>query len=176
MVKNMMVAAGALALAACDSARVETSERAEGPQVVADDAVAAGRYLVTVGGCNDCHTPGYAQGGGKTPESEWLKGGRVGYNGPWGTTYAHNLRLTAASMTEDDWVAMLSTRDALPIMPWPSVRAMHDADKRAVYRYIRSLPGDPGTPAPMALPPGQPPSTPYEDLNVKTPAGAPPPT
>ena len=28
--------------------------------VIADDAqIARGKYLVTIGGCNDCHTPGY---------------------------------------------------------------------------------------------------------------------
>ncbi|MEJ2396973.1 MAG: cytochrome C, partial [Gammaproteobacteria bacterium] len=27
-----------------------------------------GRYLVRIGGCNDCHTAGYAESGGKTPE------------------------------------------------------------------------------------------------------------
>ena len=36
------------------------------------------------------------------------------------------------------------TREGRPIMPWASVRAMDDADKRAIYRYIRSLPGEPG--------------------------------
>ena len=175
MIRLMVAGAGVLALTACDGLEVKTSVRGEGAQVVADSAIDAGRYLVVVGGCNDCHTPGYIQSGGKTPEAEWLTGGRTGYNGPWGTTYAHNLRLTTASMTEDAWVEMLSTRKALPIMPWPSVNAMHEADKRAIYRYIRSLPGEPGTPAPTALPPGQTPTTPYEDLNLKMPAGAPAP-
>lgn len=177
--KHTMVPFGllglALALAACDAPMLKTSVRTQGAQVVADDAIEAGRYLVAVGGCNDCHTPGYVQGGGKTPESDRLKGSVTGWQGPWGTTYAHNLRLTTASLTEDEWVEMLSTRDALPIMPWPSVRALHEADKRAIYRYVRSLPGDAGAPAPSALPPGQMPTTPYEDLNLKMP-GAPPPT
>lgn len=172
MIRILVAGAGVLALAACDMAEVKTSVRAEGAQVVADDPIAAGRYLVVVGGCNDCHTPGYIESGGQTPEAEWLKGGRIGYNGPWGTTYAHNLRLTTANMTEDEWVEMLATRQALPIMPWPSVNAMHEADRRAIYRFIRSLPGEPGEPAPTALPPGETPTTPYEDLTTKTP-GAP---
>jgi len=165
----MMAIAGLAVLAACDRAEVKTPVRGEGPQVVADSAVDAGRYLVRVGGCNDCHTPGYIESGGRTAEAEWLKGGRIGYRGPWGTTYAHNLRLTTANMTEDAWVEMLDSRDALPIMPWPSVNAMHETDKRAIYRYIRSLPGDPGAAAPAALPPGQTPTTPYEDLRTITP-------
>ena len=40
----------------------------------AKDAHARGRYLVEIGGCNDCHTPGYAMSGGKVPEKQWLVG------------------------------------------------------------------------------------------------------
>ncbi len=117
--KTTVVALGLLALAGCgqadDGATVPTS-----PRVVAAGEIEAGRYLVRVGGCNDCHTSGYIASGGKTPEAEWLRGNNHGFFGPWGTTYAHNLRLTTANLTEDAWVEMLSTRDALPIMPWPS--------------------------------------------------------
>ena len=48
----------------------------------AGDPVARGRYLVTIGGCNDCHTDGYLQNGGNVPEGDWLKGTAVGYQGP----------------------------------------------------------------------------------------------
>jgi len=34
----------------------------------ADPMLERGKYLVTITGCNDCHTPGYAEGEGKTPE------------------------------------------------------------------------------------------------------------
>jgi mono/diheme cytochrome c family protein len=131
--------------------------------VAAATAIEAGRYLVMTSGCNDCHTPGYAQSGGAVPEAAWLKGSDLGFMGPWGTTYPHNLRRTVASMTEDAWVEMLSTRQESAPMPWPSVRAMAEADKRAVYRYIKSLPLE-GDPAPSALPPGQTPITPYENM------------
>lgn len=160
-----------LALAGCGQADAGATGPTS-PRVVAATDIEAGRYLVRVGGCNDCHTSGYIASGGKTPEAEWLRGNNHGFFGPWGTTYAHNLRLTTANMTEDAWVEMLGTRDALPIMPWPSVKAMHEADKRAIYRYIRSLPGDAGAPAPTALPPGQTPTTPYEDLTTRTPGDA----
>ena len=57
--------------------------------------IARGRYLVKLGSCNDCHTADYAPHDGKVPESQWLLGGgSLGFNGPWGTTYAPNLRLT----------------------------------------------------------------------------------
>lgn len=128
-----------------------------------DEAVAAGRYLVVIGGCNDCHTDGYLPSNGAVPESEWLKGSTVGFTGPWGTTYPANLRLAASRMTEDQWVQMLGTRTSMPPMPWPSVAAMRDDDRRAMYRYIRSL-GEPGDPAPANLPPGQEPTTPWIDF------------
>lgn len=171
--RTLTMALGLLALAGCEQADVRATV-STGPRVVATTDIDAGRYLVKVAGCNDCHTKGYIQSGGKTPETEWLKGNDHGFLGPWGTTYANNLRLTTAALTEDAWVEMLSTRTARPIMPWPSVAAMADADKRAIYRFIRSLPGDPGQAAPEALPRGQiPTATSYEDLNVKVPAGAP---
>lgn len=132
-----------------------SAETAVGPHVVAASDVAAGRYLVMTGGCNDCHTPNYARSGGaQPPEAEWLKGSAEPHVGPWGTSYGKNLRLTVASHTEDQWVDLLNTGRSLPPMPWPSVRSLSDADKRAVYRYIRSLPGDRGQPSPDALPPG----------------------
>jgi len=159
-----LVALGAcvLALGSCRQTEVKAAP-AEGPHVVAASDIEAGRYLILTGGCNDCHTPGYPQSGGKTPESEWLKGSGMGFMGPWGATYPHNLRRTVAGMTEDAWVEMLSTRESLPPMPWPSVRAMAESDKRALYRYIKSLPLE-GDPAPTALPPGQTPTTPYENM------------
>ena len=168
-------ALGVLTLAGCGQVD-EGAAVMSGPRVVATSDIEAGRYLVRIAGCNDCHTPGYIQSGGRMPEAEWLKGNNHGFLGPWGTTYAANLRLTTVALTEDAWVEMLNTRTARPIMPWSSVAALDDADKRAIYRYIRSLPGDPGEPAPDALPPGEvPTTTSYEDLNIRMPGGAPPP-
>lgn len=57
-------------------------------------SVDRGRYLITIAGCNDCHTAGYPESGGKVPEFQWLKGSPIGYQGPWGTTYPANLRLS----------------------------------------------------------------------------------
>lgn len=37
-------------------------------------SVARGRYLVAISGCNDCHTAGYSETGGKVPQSDWLLG------------------------------------------------------------------------------------------------------
>ena len=127
----------------------------------ADDAqIKRGRYLVQIGGCNDCHTAGYAPSGGKVPEAQWLLGDALGWNGPWGTNYATNLRLYLQDLTEEQWVKKAKALNARPPMPWFNVRAMTSADLRAIYRYIRSL-KPVGTPAPAFLPPEKTPPQPY---------------
>jgi len=112
-----------------------------------------GRYLVRIGGCNDCHTPGYAINGGNAPEPQWLVGDRLGMQGPWGTSYPSNLRLLIPAMQEQQWVDYARAMQPRPPMPWFNVRAMSDADLRAVYAFVRSI-GPAGEPAPAALPPG----------------------
>jgi mono/diheme cytochrome c family protein len=123
------------------------------------DAVALGRYLVQTAGCNDCHSPGYSQQAGKTPEATWLTGDALGWRGPWGTTYPTNLRLFMASMSESQWLAHARTMQPRPPMPWFNLRDMSDTDLRAIYRYVRAA-GPAGKPAPAYLPPGQPVSAP----------------
>ena len=121
--------------------------------------VARGRYLITISGCNDCHTPGYPEQGGAVPESEWLTGVPVGWQGPWGTTYASNLRLVMSSMSEAKWVEH-ARRERLPPMPWFNLRKMTDGDLKAVYAYVRSL-GPAGVAMPAYVAPGGKVATPY---------------
>jgi mono/diheme cytochrome c family protein len=102
--------------------------------------IARGRYLVQIGGCNDCHTVGYVAAGGHLSEAQSLKGSPQGYTGPWGTTYAPNLRAALAPLSERDWLA-IARLPRQPPMPWTSLQAMSDADLRAVYRFVRSLDG-----------------------------------
>ena len=119
-----------------------------------------GRYLVTLGGCNDCHTDGYLMSEGKVPESNWLKGSAFGWSGPWGTTYAPNLRLYMRDMTEDQWVKDARTLKRRPPMPWFNVNKMKEEDLRAIYAFVKSL-GEPGDQAPAYLPPGKEPPMPF---------------
>jgi mono/diheme cytochrome c family protein len=120
-----------------------------------------GRYMVLTGHCNNCHTAGYAQKEGNVPEKDWLLGsGPVGWRGPWGTTYASNLRLTVPAMTEDAWVNYMKTFKPRPPMPWWSVKATTEPDLRAMYRYIKSL-GAVGQPAQAYMPPDREPRQPY---------------
>ncbi|MBU1374331.1 MAG: cytochrome C [Alphaproteobacteria bacterium] len=138
------------------------------PHVVAASDIEAGRYLAMIGSCNDCHTPGYPQSGGKTPETDRLVGNPVGYHGPWGTSYASNLRILAQSTTEDGWVELLKTKRLLPPMPTQNIAKMTETDLRNLYRYIHSL-GAAGQAEPENLPPGVTPSGPYENMSVVAP-------
>ena len=119
-----------------------------------------GRYLVMITGCNDCHTPGYLLSEGKVPEKLWLTGDRFGWRGPWGTTYAANLRTFINAMTEDQWVKTARTFKARPPMPWFDVNIMKKKDLKAIYQFMRFL-GPGGEPAPTYLLPDQEPTTPY---------------
>ena len=151
--KRSIVTIAAAAFAAIGAAAVGAAQ----PDQSA--SIERGRYLVHIGGCNDCHTPGYPESGGKLPESEWLVGSPVGFQGPWGTTYPANLRLAIAQMTEAQFLARARS-EMRPPMPWFSLHAMTDADLRAMYRYIGSL-GPKGAPAPSYAAPGQKVDTPY---------------
>jgi mono/diheme cytochrome c family protein len=122
--------------------------------------VERGQYLVQIAACNDCHTSGYVQAGGSIPEQRWLTGDTLGYRGPWGTTYAPNLRLLMQYFSEAQWVQLAQHLQTRPPMPWFVLQHMTDADLGAIYHYVRSL-GPAGEPAPAYLPPEQEPPPPY---------------
>ena len=119
-----------------------------------------GRYLVRVAGCNDCHTPGYPESGGTVPVEKWLIGDKLGWRGPWGTTYATNLRTYMAGVTEQQWVSLARVMRPRPPMPWFALRDMTDEDLRAIYQFVRSLPPS-GPPAPAFVPPDREPPPPF---------------
>jgi mono/diheme cytochrome c family protein len=126
----------------------------------AEISVAKGARIAIIGGCHDCHTAGYAESGGVVDPAAALKGNPVGYQGPWGTTFAANLRIVAANNSEDDFVKYLKTFQARPPMPWFNVHALDEAEVRSLHQYIVSL-GEPGDPAPDYVPPGGVPKTPF---------------
>ena len=119
-----------------------------------------GKYLVEIGSCNDCHTPGYAASGGKVPEKDWLVGDQLGWRGPWGTTYPPNLRLFMQTLSEAQWAKFAKTSELRPPMPSPALHSMTDSDLRALYRYIRHL-GPAGKDAPAYLSPDKEPKPPF---------------
>ncbi len=123
-------------------------------------AIARGRYLVGYGGCNDCHTPGWREGDGTTPAALWMTGSTLGYRGPWGTSYPANVRLEFQEISEGAWLDMVRTRGGHWPMVWHDLRLLDESDRRAIYRFVRSL-GRAGVPAPADLPPSVEPSTPF---------------
>ena len=61
------------------------------PALAADKAVERGRYLISISGCNDCHTPGYFFG--KPDMARFLGGSEVGFEIP-GLGVFHGPNLT----------------------------------------------------------------------------------
>src|SRR5262245_17074433 len=96
-----------------------------------------GKYLVQLGGCNDCHTAGYLLG--KADTSRYLGGSDVGLEVPGlGVFVAPNLtpdkETGLGSWTRQDIVTAIRTgvrpdgRVLAPIMPWRGFAALTDAD------------------------------------------------
>lgn len=168
-IRSPLIPLLALALAAChaESPQMQAAQAAAAPSDA--DLLARGEYLVRISGCNDCHTPGYAESGGTVGKDAWLVGSQMGFHGPWGTTYPSNLRLRMQQLTEAQWMEYSATLRTRPMMPDFAVRAMSEDDRRAIYRFVHAL-GGAGQPAPEALPPGKTPPAPY--LGMVLPAAA----
>ncbi len=119
------------------------------PALADDAAVARGKYLVTLGGCQDCHTPGHFFG--KPDMARALGGSEVGFDIPGlGTFYGPNLtpdkETGLGKWTDAQVMAAIQTgvrpdgRVLAPIMPWRSLAVLTDQDAAAVVAYLRSLP------------------------------------
>jgi mono/diheme cytochrome c family protein len=131
------------------------------PRKASSEQVARGRYMLVVGSCNDCHTAEFAPREGNVPEKDWLLGsGPLGFRGPWGTTYAPNLRLTLSKLSEDQWVKYARALKTRPPMPWFNLNQWTEPDLRAFYQYVKQL-GPVGGPALDYLPPSKQPPMPY---------------
>lgn len=115
----------------------------------AEDDVARGKYLVTVGGCSDCHTPGSLFG--KSDMSKFLGGSDVGFAIPGlGIFAGPNLTPDKATglgnWTEDQIITAFTTgkrpdgRALAPIMPYKAFANLTKADTKAIAAYLKSLP------------------------------------
>jgi len=111
--------------------------------------VARGKYLVTMGGCNDCHTSGYFFG--KPDMAHQLGGSDVGFAIPGlGVFVGPNLTPDKATglgnWSTQQIVAALTTgklpdgRILAPIMPWRALSHLTHADALAIAAYLKSLP------------------------------------
>jgi mono/diheme cytochrome c family protein len=115
----------------------------------AADDVARGKYLVSVAGCNDCHTPGYFFG--KPDESRYLGGSEVGFEIP-GLGVFHGPNLTPdketglGGWTDAQIVTALTTgkrpdgRELAPIMPWHAFANFTKEDVNSIVAFLRTLP------------------------------------
>lgn len=119
------------------------------PAAAADAQVERGKYLVTFGGCVDCHTPGYFLG--KPDMARFLGGSDVGFFLPGGGTfYGSNLtpdkETGLGSWTRQQIVTALQTgvrpdgRILAPIMPWRAFAKLTRTDAQAIAAYLKSLP------------------------------------
>ena len=110
--------------------------------------LARGKYLVTIAGCGDCHTPGGLYGAADT--TRLLSGSELGWLGPWGVSYPRNLtpdpETGLGKWSEDDIVTAMRTghrpdkTPLLPPMPWPDFASFTDEDAYAVVSYLKSIP------------------------------------
>ena len=140
-VQRRMFALAALTIATAYAAAKATA---------ADTAqVARGQYLVQLGGCNDCHTPGYLLG--KADMARFLGGSDVGFETPGlGTVVAPNLTpdkdTGLGTWTKDEIATAIQTgvrpdgRMLAPVMPWRAYAALTKSDVGAIVDYLKSLP------------------------------------
>ncbi len=125
--------------------------------------VERGRYLVTVMGCGDCHTPGYFYG---APDpARMFSGSEMGWRGPWGVTFARNLTpdldTGLGRWSEDEIVrafrsgAKKDGSPVLPPMPWQDFSTLTISDAHAIAAYLMSVPAVKHR-VPDIVPPGKP--------------------
>jgi mono/diheme cytochrome c family protein len=164
VISALAAVAVALGLASCaKNAQVSTTtDSTTTTTMTPAQKIERGQYLSTIGGCNDCHTPGTFYG---APDmSRQLSGSELGWTGPWGTSYAANITPDSATGTgrysEDDLVNAFRKgvkpggAPILPPMPWPNYAHLSDEDAYALAAYLKSVP--PVVHAvPADLPPGK---------------------
>lgn len=121
-----------------------------------DPSVERGRSVALEAGCVACHTPN----GISSPERSWLTGNATGQLGPWGTTYASNLRVSLSRMSEDTWVRYATKLKVREPMPADAMKRLGEEDLRALYRYARAA-GVAGAQVPYAMAPGELPPPPF---------------
>lgn len=118
-------------------------------QAADSSQVARGKYLVTMGGCNDCHTAGYFFG--KPDMAHQLGGSDVGFAIPGlgvfvGANLTPDKETGLGKWTTKQIVTALTTgklpdgRVLAPIMPYEAFSHLTHSDALAIVAYLRSLP------------------------------------
>ncbi|HEY1481250.1 MAG TPA: c-type cytochrome [Candidatus Acidoferrum sp.] len=103
-----------------------------------------GKYLVTIAGCTDCHTPLDAHGQ-PLPGMDFA-GGFV-FDGPWGRVASSNITpdptgipyYDQAMFTQAIRTGYVGARELSQIMPWHTYGGMTDEDIAAVFAYVKTF-------------------------------------
>lgn len=115
----------------------------------ADDAeIARGKYLVTIAGCNDCHTPGYFFG--QPDMARYLGGSDVAFEIPGlgafaGPNLTPDPETGIGKWSTEEIVTALQTgkrpdgRELAPIMPWHAFANLTAEDVASVAAVLKSL-------------------------------------
>jgi mono/diheme cytochrome c family protein len=113
-----------------------------------EQKIERGRYLVTIGSCGDCHTPGAFYGAADS--ARMFAGSELGWVGPWGTSYPSNLtpdpETGIGKWSEGDIINAIKRgvkADGSPIMPpmpWPNLAYLTDEDASAIAAFLKSIP------------------------------------
>jgi len=114
----------------------------------AGDMVARGKYLVTVMGCGDCHTPGYFLG--KPDLAHPLSGSDVGFEVPglgihWGPNLTPDPATGLGKWSDAEIITAIRTgvtpdgRRLIPVMPYGDFASLTDADAHAIVIFLRTL-------------------------------------
>jgi mono/diheme cytochrome c family protein len=118
------------------------------PAFAEDAQVARGRYLVTIAGCSDCHTPGALLG---SPDMKrYLGGSDVGFAIPGaGVFVGQNLtsdkETGLGKWTDGQIIAAFRTgktpegRELSPVMPYPALSHLSDDDAQAIVAFLKSI-------------------------------------
>jgi mono/diheme cytochrome c family protein len=114
------------------------------PEPDPNDPVRRGEYLVTLGNCDECHTP-RDQKGRPLPGLEFA-GGSV-MKGPWGEVATANITPDPSGISYYDEAMFIETirtgqvkaRKLNSLMPWGFFRQMTDDDLKAIFAYLRTL-------------------------------------
>ncbi|HTC63936.1 MAG TPA: hypothetical protein VK709_13915 [Candidatus Saccharimonadales bacterium] len=100
-----------------------------------------GKYLVTIAGCTDCHTP-QDDHGQPLPNLDF-SGGFI-LDGPWGRVASANITPDSTGIDGDTFMQAVTTgyvngRKLSQIMPWRNYRKMTGEDLNAIYAYLKTL-------------------------------------
>ena len=117
------------------------------------DSVAHGKYLATIGGCYECHTP-HDDKGMRIAEKAYSGGWEM--KGPWGRNFTANLTSTPGTYmshaTKEEFIGRFkafasmnaNTAPDAPagrntVMPWLAFSRMTEQDLAAIYVYLKTV-------------------------------------